>query len=894
MDQSLRVVWCKDGVISSGRPESPLSVTIFDGPAFERVERKCRSVRSAIIQPADSGHKDISRFPARGARLRTVEGIKAVQTRVETKDNSLLSGAQRRLWIGFVLALIGLSGCRAVLGPDGEAGSVALEQGCVAGTVECAGECVSTASSDQHCGGCNVACSAGEFCDGGACATFCAQGTTDCGGACLVTSSDRANCGGCGVACSSGEYCDSGTCDATCSGTVCTTPGGDDCVHLEENNDHCGACGNACGPGKSCQNGTCTTACADGRLACNGLCVDVRSNSSNCGACGNACEAGVACVEGDCGGQEPVCTGGSCTCSSTQEYCNEACVNAQSNPLHCGGCGIECLEGQLCTAGSCACPAAEVVCGQACTDPKIDDKNCGTCGTVCQGGTSCQAGTCVCDAGQDLCDDTCVDLKTDPAHCGVCGTACESYEECVAGICKYDADQCGGDARNISISRVALYQAVEIDLFDGELVQPGERNADVVQNREALVRVFVSPAAGFSSREISARIFIENEGDIQVFHQKKVVSGASSQNDLASTFLLDVPADVLEAETKYWIELAECGPLPTGSVGTVRVPPTPGINADFAARQTGVIKVVFVPVVHDGRTPDVSPATIEAYAREVAKLYPTTGVEASVRGGITSNQSGTSVDLGSTLDLVTDRRADDGVAGDVYYYGLIDPASSFNNYCNGGCTTGIGWVPDAGGFWADDHRAAVGIGFGTRGVGTFSHELGHNHGRNHAPCGGASGADGSYPYSGALIGSWGYDRDEQELLDPANHRDFMSYCDPSWVSDYTYQAFLERIASLNGSASSQANVLSVGPMQTWYRMVVTTTGARWSSPARGPAVPGSGSEKGTVLDVNGSPVALVDVYRIPMSHDGGFMLYVPEPQPGWHAIGPVGGPYLAY
>jgi hypothetical protein len=145
-----------------------------------------------------------------------------------------------------------------------------------------------------------------------------------------------------------------------------------------------------------------------------------------------------------------------------------------------------------------------------------------------------------------------------------------------------------------------------------------------------------------------------------------------------------------------------------------------------------------------------------------------------------------------------------------------------------------------------------------------------------------------------LIGSGGYDRYEQELLDPSNHRDFMSYCDPSWVSDYTYQAFANRIATVNGAASFQANVLSSGPVQTWHRMLVTTSGARWSSPAQGPAVPGSGSEPGTVLDVNGAVVALVDVYRIVMSHDGGFMLYVPAPQPGWHAIGPAGGPFLAY
>ena len=37
-------------------------------------------------------------------------------------------------------------------------------------------------------------------------------GATDCGGACVDTASDPANCGGCGLACAAGETCASGTC----------------------------------------------------------------------------------------------------------------------------------------------------------------------------------------------------------------------------------------------------------------------------------------------------------------------------------------------------------------------------------------------------------------------------------------------------------------------------------------------------------------------------------------------------------------------------------------------------------------------------------------------------------------------------------------------------------
>jgi hypothetical protein len=72
---------------------------------------------------------------------------------------------------------------------------------------------------------------------------------------------------------------------------------------------------------------------------------------------------------------------------------------------------------------------------------------------------------------------------------------------------------------------------------------------------------------------------------------------------------------------------------------------------------------------------------------------------------------------------------------------------------------------------------------------TVAHEIGHDWGRRHAPCGGAGGPDPLYPYTLGLIGVYGLDVETQEVKLPSANTDIMGYCDAKfWISDYNFSA----------------------------------------------------------------------------------------------------------
>jgi hypothetical protein len=739
---------------------------------------------------------------------------------------------------------------------------------CAAGFQKCGDTCVNLSTDAAHCGSCEKMCDAGQPCYGGVCG--CPEGVLFCQGQCFDPMSDAAHCGSCEKACQGGAACADGQCQCRVGEQLC----GAECSNLNSAK-HCGSCEKACAAGEICAVTSCipaTQACPTGLTRCGDACVNLQTTAGACGSC-----------DVQCGGSQ-ACTAGKCGCPAGKTACGASCVDTTSSALNCGACGKACTAGQTCQAGQCKCAAAtDIVCDNACTDPKTDENHCGDCATKCTGGLPCTDGKCACPAGETVCGGACVNTDSTAQNCGACGMACPVGESCQAGKCSGAiGDACTSKlAVGISIDEISVYQVGKIPIMEMDKpVAKADRPADIIQGKSGRVRVFVKLESGWVNRTVSARLLLTNGELKSNYFSKRNVTGASTENSFATTFNFDVKAADFTADTRYAVEIVECDGTPAGTAGKARFPATD--NQLLETRKTGTIKLRFIPLNANGHTAQSDTARLDAYKNYLALMYPTNGVEYTVGPPLNASQtvSAEGDGWGETLDQLSDLHEKDNAPADLYYYGLFQPTDNIGQYCGGGCVAGIGFVTNTQSF-ARHQRVAMGLSYANvTSAQTMAHEVGHNHGRPHSPCGGAAEPDQAYPYSGAKIGWWGFEAPEK-LHNPATDTDIMGYCNNQWVSDYVYRLFADRVAFLNGN---QKELPPPGDPQHFLFLLTDIRGPRWGIERPAPRYPSGDPEQANILDAAGHVIDSVTVYRTPFDHLGGGLLLVPDPQPGWHAI----------
>ncbi|MEP6779947.1 MAG: Ig-like domain-containing protein, partial [Gemmatimonadaceae bacterium] len=221
------------------------------------------------------------------------------------------------------------------------------------------------------------------------------------------------------------------------------------------------------------------------------------------------------------------------------------------------------------------------------------------------------------------------------------------------------------------------------------------------------------------------------------------------------------------------------------------------------------LNVRFLPIRLDangGGLSGLSLDQIPEYTRTLVSAFPL-GITTFTIGQpvVTSISFGTAPNGGelafwqAVLDDVDFARSLSAVDQSTYWMGVVIPPAGFRNSAYGG----IGYLPSNGNANGDRTRSSVAIGPDwytkpTLARDNVAHELGHNFGRSHAPCGNiGSNIDARYPTTDGTIGvsghdvfSWAHGLSSNAPVVDAAFADVMSYCNPAWASPYTYLGIL--------------------------------------------------------------------------------------------------------
>ncbi len=238
--------------------------------------------------------------------------------------------------------------------------------------------------------------------------------------------------------------------------------------------------------------------------------------------------------------------------------------------------------------------------------------------------------------------------------------------------------------------------------------------------------------------------------------------------------------------------------------------------------------------------------------------------------------------------VLRDLRGRLGLPGNVFMYGMIPDTLDFPRGQEGGGAassgpsgpSGFGFPAEADGTYADWYAA---------------HEIGHSLGRGHPSQGnmcGHSASDGSFPYTNAAIGNSGIHRGfdvgdsglnsvlTPQVLSPTTWRDFMSYCFPQWISDYTYNAIYNAIPT---EAEPTPTRPVGGDVITVDGFIVPSSNTAILFRSRRiigvPTVPVPGAYDIRLLDSGGTPLATYAFTPTAIEESNGDLLSIAETVP---------------
>ncbi|MFV8755949.1 hypothetical protein ACNOYE_35810 [Nannocystaceae bacterium ST9] len=442
---------------------------------------------------------------------------------------------------------------------------------------------------------------------------------------------------------------------------------------------------------------------------------------------------------------------------------------------------------------------------------------------------------------------------------------------------------------DIALTTVVVNQGVDVPIaIDGVWVGPEDRNTYLVGNRDSLVRAYWTIPEDWVAREIKATLDVEYpDGTKKTLTDVKMVDDDAFAGDLDRGFYWSLIGDAFDPGLKFQIKLWEAGPgfEDQRESTSILVSPIAGMQLIGVQPEPMQLKVQFVPTKYDAGAchTDTSTITEEEVQNFVDYLHEQNPVQEVLFDFRTDAKILWGEQLNSLAELwqpLLDLRVTDNAPPNMYYYALVD-------VCGPGIGDAAGIAPGTPPPTKDaaSSRVCSGVWLGgdKYSYHTFVHEIGHTQGRPHTFCegGGAAGTDPAYPHDNGIIGVWGFGIRFFKLYNPTGTYDYMSYCLPGWVSDWTWsKTYVQgrELTSWDFEGPAQPGAGEPGQGELLYGLLMPNGTERWYTAPGAREADYFGGEQTVAFDYGEGEVQIPAA--VELLDDRSLMVVAPVPKPG--------------
>ena len=361
-----------------------------------------------------------------------------------------------------------------------------------------------------------------------------------------------------------------------------------------------------------------------------------------------------------------------------------------------------------------------------------------------------------------------------------------------AGGATGDGGDTGIFANNIRLTDIAFNQGVDIPIATkGVLVPTASRLAGLVKQRQGLVQAMWETDAGFTARNIEARLVLSYaDGSQTILRDQRMITASvpADKTKLDGTFHWLLEKDQVRADMQFSVGLFELAGG-TSPATPPRIPAT-GTAPLGVPPDEMVIEITFVPVTINNVTPVLTGQNLQDLVDGYYDWNPVHDVKMTMHAPITVASKTIDSVLSATSKLRTSEKAN----SKMYYIGLA--SNSQTGWSGVSNVTGTGKNEDRSS--ASPMSNTVGN-FPTDKTWEFAvHETGHAQGMKHNPGCNAAGTVTNWPWPGSTkTNTLGYDIKYKVMRGAQDYADYMNYCEPAWVSSFTYKNTFTRIKLLS-------------------------------------------------------------------------------------------------